>query len=296
MKFLFLSLWIFVNCLSIENTNVKSYRVTDAFGIEYNGQSRNYLVYTPDDYNSQKKYPLLFVFHGARGNAKDMQTLTEFDKIAQKEKLIIVYPYGSTNLETPSFFWNAFDCCGYAVENKIDDIGFVKKLIQVLKEDYSVDPQKIYATGFSNGGMLSIKLACEISDEFAAVATVGAAMFDLNCFPSRPIPIFFIQGKKDIVVPYEGGVGVNSSTKKAKLPAETSFLYWSKMHGCESEKSIETDKTIQLIASNCTTGAEVKLVAVKEEKHTWPKENYPASWEVWSFLKKWTKPKAKVPA
>jgi len=289
-KLLFFGLILaLLSCGSFFRKVEKIDRYQVGHSIEIDGRIRKYIVKTPNNYNSKKKYPLLLVFHGARGNPIDMQKITGFNKLADREDLIVVYPFGTTADEKQGFFWNAWECCGYALQHEVDDIRFVKKLISILKEDYSIESGRVYATGFSNGGMLSLRLACEASEEFAAIASVGGAMFHENCIPSVPISIFLIQGKKDRVVPIEGGVGKNSSTVSPKLPSFQTFQFWSKKNHCERQRSTETSNLITYETLDCKTKNTVKMVIVKDEEHSWPEKNYPTSEEIWKFLNKWTK-------
>lgn len=294
---LFGFIWIFsLGCGIFTKKQTKAQRLVEGFTLEIDGRVRNYLVHTPPNYDSRKKYPLLLAIHGARGNPAGMREVTRFDELSKKEEFIVVYPFGTTADEKIGYFWNAWECCGYALQHEVNDVKFIKKLISNVKEDFSIHPAKIYAAGFSNGGMMSLRLACEISEEFAAVASVGGSMFHENCKPSKPLPVYFIQGKKDRVVPVEGGVGKNSSTPSAKLPSFQMFQFWSGLHECMREKSIEDNKKIIYEALDCKSKKRVKMTIVKEEAHTWPQENYPASEEIWKFLKQWTLDSEKYPS
>ncbi|MCX7998960.1 MAG: alpha/beta hydrolase-fold protein [Leptospiraceae bacterium] len=270
-------------CASIQNLEIQQ-RVLEGQSIEVDARKRNYIVFTPSHYSSKKKYPLVFILHGAKGSPIGMQNMTQFNKIAEREGIILVYPFGTTHDKKIGYFWNAWECCGYALQHEVNDIKFFQRLVEVLSEEYSINKNQIFVLGFSNGGMMSLKLACDATELFRGVASVGGAMFHENCKPKKPIPVFLIQGGKDEVVPVKGGVGKNSSTPSAKLPSYQTFQFWFKKNACKRERSVE-EKTLSIAEGlECNQNGRVKMVIVKEEAHTWPEENYPASEEIWKFF------------
>lgn len=127
-----------------------------------------------------------------------MPRFTGFDEIAEAKGFAVAYPDGVDG------HWN--DGRGLS---SADDVGFVRALIDDVKHSYSIDPARVYASGISNGGFFSQKLACDLADEIAAVASVAATMPEplmATCHPARPISVMFIQGTKDPIVKIDGGV------------------------------------------------------------------------------------------
>ncbi|MCB9611537.1 MAG: prolyl oligopeptidase family serine peptidase [Sandaracinus sp.] len=123
--------------------------------------------------------------------------------MAEREGFVVVYPDGTGTIPT----WNAGGCCGSAVRDDVNDVGFVAAILDRLEGELCLDRDRVFATGMSNGGMMSHRLGCELSERFAAVAPVaGTLMFDA-CTPTRPVHVMHVHGSDDGHVPWEGGLG-----------------------------------------------------------------------------------------
>jgi len=167
----------------------------------YEGEDpRSYMLYVPTELNKNKPTPMVLNFHGLGSTAPDQNGYSQMEPLAEKYKFILVTPNGIENS------WNGGACCDPAVSQGIDDVGFVSDLIDKIMEDYCIDPKRIFATGLSNGGFLSNRLACELSDRIAAIAPVasGVALEDEDCSPSRPVPVIAFHGTLDPMIPYQG--------------------------------------------------------------------------------------------
>ncbi|MGH6612384.1 MAG: alpha/beta hydrolase family esterase, partial [Burkholderiaceae bacterium] len=158
-----------------------------SIAITHQGRERSALVYVPDSYSASKRAPLVLMFHGGGGNAPNAVRTAQMHAHADKHGLIVAYPAGTGRLENTLLTWNAWDCCGYAMQNEVDDVGFTRELIVALKSRYSIDANRIYATGLSNGGMMSYRLACELSDQIAAIAPVAGSLNTDSCTPREPV-------------------------------------------------------------------------------------------------------------
>ena len=206
---------LFFGCNSTESTS-RDLKGSDLVKAElfeqrvlHNGEEREYFLYVPDSYNENTEYPVLLNFHGFGGNAKDyIDYESDFRDVAEQEGVILVYPQGS--LLSGFSHWNA---APMAEDNKsnTDDIGFIELLIRNLQQDLSVDPNRIYATGFSNGGMFSYALGCFTEGLIAGVAAVSGLQLNLvNCSPSHPISVLIAHSTTDDVIPYTGSSDVAS--------------------------------------------------------------------------------------
>ena len=122
---------------------------------------------------------------------------------ADQDHFIVSYPSGTGRLSAVPT-WNSGNCCGYALENHIDDIGFFRALIEKLERDYAIDRKRIDFTGISNGAMMSYRVACELSDQVAAIAPVEGAL-NVDCHPSAPVSVLIFQGTAVRLVPFNGG-------------------------------------------------------------------------------------------
>jgi len=234
------------------------------------GRDRFFKVHLPLGYNEQKEYPLVLVFHGGLGNADNIETMTDFSLKADTSDFIVVYPYGTGAFDKKLLTWNTWDCCGYAHKKNIDDVSFIKKMLDVLKSKYKINEKMIYATGMSNGGMMCYMLACEMSDVFAAVAPVVATMFeDADCNPSNELSIIIFNSIDDQNIPYEGGIGERSLVKVNKMSIEKVVDFWSKKFNCRLLNKIDgTD--YQKINWGNTNGTEIIFYRMLKGGHTWP--------------------------
>ena len=148
-------------------------------------------------------------FHGGGTNAKTMVRFCGLNETADRDGFLAVYPNGSgrnPNLLT----WNAGNCCAYAMRQNVDDVGFVGALLDDLSGFANVDPKRVFATGMSNGGMLAYRLASELSQRIASIASVSGPMGTDACRPTRPVSVLHFHGTSDEFAPYAGGRGPKS--------------------------------------------------------------------------------------
>ena len=139
--------------------------------MRFGREKRSYWVYLPEGYDGEEALPMVFAFHGYTAYAEGMVEYVDFRKAADAHGVIMVFPQGS--LLDNLTHWNVG---GWTNHSKKDDVGFVSAIIDAMEKKYSIDPNRVYATGHSNGGYMSIKLACELGDRIAAVASVSGSM------------------------------------------------------------------------------------------------------------------------
>ncbi|KXJ99897.1 MAG: poly(3-hydroxybutyrate) depolymerase [Acidobacteria bacterium OLB17] len=237
---------------------------------------RTYILHLPKGYKSGSKLPLVLVFHGGGGNAANMAGLTGFNEKADKENFIVVYPNGSNRFGTDKMLtWNAIGCCSYAANEKIDDVAFVSKLIDTMTRDYGVDSKRVYATGFSNGAMLSFRLGAELSDKIAAIAPVSGSIFADTPAPKSAVSVLMFNGTADQNVPYNGGKSINYTVLRAQnedfTSAAASAEHFAKGNECgqrpATQKAVGGTKTVY---SGCSEGTDVILYTIDGGGHTWP--------------------------
>lgn len=167
----------------------------------HDGIERQYLLYLPENYDGITKLPLMLNFHGFAGNVKEYMSDTNMRALADIENFILVYPQG---LELGGFsHWNP-SLEGADNKSDSDDLGFIEALINNLSSQNLIDNKRIYACGFSNGGMMSYGLANHKSNLIAAIGSVSGSMLDSDIIPSHPMPIIKIHGTADEVIPYNG--------------------------------------------------------------------------------------------
>jgi polyhydroxybutyrate depolymerase len=145
-----------------------------SFSLEHGGQGRSYLVHVPPQAVSRKLLPVVLNFHGATSSSHQQERYSGMDGASDHFRFIVVYPNGSGRWGHLS--WNAGLCCAYAMFRREDDVGFVRALLDDLAKRTAIDHTRIYATGISNGAMMSYRLAVEASDLIAAIAPVAGSM------------------------------------------------------------------------------------------------------------------------
>jgi len=207
--------------------------------IEIGGRTRTYRLHIPPHIESEKIYPLIFVLHGGGRNAWNAHRVTRFSRAADANGFIVCYPEG-TGSERFRLTWNAGYCCGYASDNKVDDVAFFEALVSLFKLTLRIDSRAIYVAGISNGGMMALRLAIEMSDTFAAVASVAGAQPPLDTEPLEPINILLIHGTDDVYVPYDGGIGVKGSRSNVyHASVSETVRYWVRYNGCNPDPKCE---------------------------------------------------------
>ena len=234
------------------------------------GRDRFFRVHLPLGYNSQKEYPVVFVFHGGLGNPDNVEKTTDFSFKADREGFIAVYPYGTGSFEKKLLTWNTWNCCGYADKKNIDDVEFIKKVLENVKSKYKINDKMIFAAGFSNGGMMCYLLACEMPDKFAAVAPVAATMFNENeCNAANDVSMIIFNSLDDKQIPYEGGIGDESIVKVEKMPVGKVIDFWTKKFNCTFLNKIDGNNYQKINFGN-KNGTEIVFYRLQKGGHSWP--------------------------
>lgn len=234
------------------------------------GISRTSLLHVPASYDATKGLPLVLDFHGFGSDGAQQLVLSKMAQASDAHGFVVAHPYGI------AASWNAGNkCCGTAWTDSVDDVAFVKALLELIEAEYCIDPRRVYATGMSNGGFLSHRLACEMADTFAAVAPVAGVLGFPDCHPSRPIPILHFHGTADPVVPYGGGnpvldVGLGGTLDFPSVA--TSMDTWRAIDGCTAPKQTlgTVGDTTCVRWGGCQGDAELILCSVDGGGHTWP--------------------------
>lgn len=235
--------------------------------LRHDGRRRGYVVHVPAGVGVEKPAPLVIVLHGGFGQGKGALEMTRFDAAADRHKFIAAAPNGVSRS------WNAGRCCGPAMKNKVDDAGFLSALIDKLSKDFRIDPKRVYATGMSNGAMMSYRLACELSGRIAAIGPVAATMQTAACSPSRPVPVIHFHGTSDPRAPYAGGPAGGGFTKPRVDSSVADVMeFWRKADRC-SGKGKETFRRGAagcVSYAPCAGGAEVLQCTIAGGGHSWP--------------------------
>lgn len=243
--------------------------------IVIDGKRRTYLVHLPRGYSKSKPLPVVLAFHGGGGNAQNMEKMSGFNEKADKENFIVVYPNGSGRMENILLTFNAIGCCDHAMEQNIDDVTFVSRLIDKVAGEYSVDKKRVYATGFSNGALISYRLAAEMPEKLAAIAPVAGALFESSPKPKGKVAVLIIHGLADTAVPYNGDTSMREKVAKRQSEPFKSVSYaanyWMTNNNCKPTPDKTTSgKLITEKYSGCSSGNDVEVISIIDGLHAWP--------------------------
>jgi len=246
------------------------------WNIMHDGLTRSYYIHVPAGYSRQNPAPVVINMHGGAGNAKSQRLISQTDKASDKYGFIVVYPEGTNSgrkLVNPSgYTWNAGTCCGWAMKNGIDDVGFIGAVLDDLEKRFNIDKKRIFATGMSNGAMMSYRLACELSSRIVAIAPVAGPMGMTECSPSRPVSVIHFHGTDDEFAPYKGGRGPKSFSKTDFASVDETISFWLEKNGLKGTKPKTTNAgdAIGYSYGPSENGAEVELWVINGGGHTWP--------------------------
>jgi polyhydroxybutyrate depolymerase len=235
-------------------------------------RGRTYLLHLPPVYDGKRLLPLVIVLHGGGGNAPGAVRMTGFSEKADKEGFVVVYPNGSGRLKTRLLTWNSGNCCGYAMDQNVDDVGFIRALIDELVTLRAIDPKRVYVTGMSNGGMMTYRLGCELSDKIAAIAPVAGALNVENCQPANPVSVIIFHGTADEHVLYKGGEPIQKVDRHYRVDKSVAYAvsFWVKHDGCSETPQRSEKGSIQAEIYGGKDGVEVVLYTVNGGGHAWP--------------------------
>ena len=242
-------------------------------------RGRAYLLYAPPTYDPATPTPLVVLLHGRPSNASAMAQISRMNAVAARHGFLVVYPEGIDNE------WNAFgDLTGQRSVAPQDDVKFLETLVRDLALDLNLDRRRIYVGGFSNGGFMTYRLACDAADTFAAFAAVGANLYSVltdKCRGSRPSPILIMHGTADPSVPYNGVTVRDADDREIRVSIgsqETAAFFIRRNH-CSLAGASTTfpergqspgTHVIRFVPKDCDAGAPVQFWIVNGGGHTWP--------------------------
>ena len=253
--------------------------------IMHNGIQRDYRLFIPSGYSASSPAPLVFNLHGYTSNALEQQFYSGMDAVAEANDFLVCYPNGIGNA------WNV----EWSFGSTADDVGFISALIDALADDYSINLSRVYSCGMSNGGFMSYRLACELNDKIAAIASVTGSMVPgYACTPGKPVPVLEIHGTADPTVPYNGQANLC-------IDIDDVIDFWANNNNCEPDPDTVFIEN-SVIADLCTAtrfdfneceNSKVSLIKINGGAHTWPGSSFilgitnqdiSASEEIWAFF------------
>ncbi|MEI6516399.1 MAG: PHB depolymerase family esterase [bacterium] len=265
-----------------------SYELSKSLDLRTGSYHRRFLLHAPPAAPSSPARPLVVVLHGAFSTAQDMEKWTGWSDLADREGLVVLYPEGIGLLGYLQH-WNAGHCCGRAVQEGWDDIGFINAAIDGVCTNLNIDPSRIYMVGLSNGGMLAYRFAAEHTARLAACAVVSGTIGSragtnepawTMPLPDRPLPILILHGDADASVPYQGGFPAKGKREIRFSPVSEAVTLWRIANGCGTEARREESLgggMIQEWWTNPSGTCEVGLCRLHGWGHQWPGGPFTAS-------------------
>lgn len=266
-------LFIIVTLLYLFSPSFRSKTLT------LSSQKREYLLHLPSGYRQKnaQKLPLVIALHGFTDRPRVMELYSGWSRKADQENFIVVYPRGSNSEKYPKTSWNAKFCCGVGVVENIDDVTFISELIDELIKNYSVDAEKVHVVGFSNGGMMTYRLAQEIPEKIAGIGVVAGTVAGKNPSeasftefspPSKQLRTIILHGTLDDTVPLRGGLN------KAKDKEFKSFAHaeevWKNSYDCSLEMKTENlNHSVTAHTYSCDNKQLLKTLVFQNSGHVW---------------------------
>jgi len=237
--------------------------VVERIEVPVGGAERTALTISPLE-RGGSALPAVVVLHGLGVNANAMSRAVDWREAVANRRFIAVFPQGIADS------WNLGPCCPPASLAGVRDLDFLDQLLDDLVEDPGVDADRVYLTGFSNGGLMVYELACRRSDTFAAVAPMAASNLT-GCSPSQPLSLLHQHADPDPVVPYGGGLGLGSLLSVRPFPAVPGTVAaWAEASGCSADPAESADADVErFVWQDCADGVEVELVRVPGRGHQW---------------------------
>jgi polyhydroxybutyrate depolymerase len=242
--------------------------------------ARQVFLHAPPGAN--KPRPLVIALHGAGETGQDFANDTGFSRLADREDFLVAYPSAGS----PNAFWNMSG----SVPGGSNDVEAIERSLDQLEAAVCVDPARVFVTGVSNGGGMTARLGCELSERLAGVASVAGGYRALPpCKPERPLPVLEIHGTADQVVPYGGKPpDFNGSVKR--------WLWlWRRIDGCQgkADRVVPGPGVTEIAWRHCTAGTRVEHVRLDGQAHGWPggprtdppPAPFAATWRTWQFFR-----------
>ena len=213
------------------------------------------------------------MLHGSGQDGRVIEELSQMDSVSERYNMIIAYPDGTRSiLGKISADWNSGECCGYAARKNVDDMTFLRGIIEDLAQHRVINPRRIYVAGFSSGAELAFRAGCELSDRVSAIAVVSGSIALGHCSPPQSVSLLAIQGTADDEVPFDDAIpdSLNEPVATWATKATPSVRYWSAMQGCTANEIRQISAHVQKTEFTGCRNSNVALYAIAGGTHGWP--------------------------
>ncbi len=262
--------------------------------LDHDGVTRSYVLHVPANYDPGFPVPLVLALHGLGDMATNFSNVG-LSQVADQEDFFVVYPQAVADPIFGAAWNNGAGSLGIVINASVDDVGFLDALIDQIATEYVIDLERVYCTGFSMGGIMTHRMACEMSHRLAAVASVAGPLPDAsaaNCPTERPMPVMHMHGTADGVVAYADGSF--SGFDAGLTGAEETVDFWKTHNGCDEVMGITMlpdtaadGYTIETWdATGCEEDGRALLYKIEGADHTWLQSNndVDANVEIWNFF------------
>jgi polyhydroxybutyrate depolymerase len=235
------------------------------------GLARSFYLHLPQGFSAARHYPLLVLLHGHGNNGATILHQTKMEAVADRYHFIVASPNGTGRFGRLGLTWNAGTCCGSAQEKRVDDAGFLATLIDTLAAVLPVDRARVTIAGFSAGGMLALRVACDRSGVASIYVNVQGTMPDTTCRPSRPVSMLLFAGDADEDMQEEHAENRRHHGRAFSTSAMGTLRFWARRNGCDSTFTVlRAEGHTDYRATGCAAGTETELVTVHDHPHAWP--------------------------
>ncbi|GAA1572479.1 PHB depolymerase family esterase [Actinomadura kijaniata] len=226
---------------------------------------RPYLLHVPEGRPARGRLPLVVALHGGLNDAAYLTRQSRLNDQADRHGFAVAYPNGLLGT------WNAGGCCSVARVAGVDDVGYLDRLLDTLVREGLADPRRVYLAGFSNGGGMAYRYACERPGRVAAVGVVSGSLASL-CHPRERVSVLAFHGTADFSVPYHGGGNLDFDVKVPFLPVRWVMDIWRRLNGLPalSRPYLDRGHTRCRTTGRGPDGTEVALCTVDGGGHEWP--------------------------
>lgn len=245
------------------------------FTFEHGGLKREYRVHVPRSFRPGRPMPLVVALHGGGGDADFQASDERYGLISKSEAagFIVAFPNGSSRLPSGALAtWNAGACCGGAVRNQVDDVGFLRAVIVRIGRQAGIDRKRVFVIGMSNGAMMAYRMACEAPDILRGIAAVAGTDNSLSCPPGRSVPLIHFHARNDDHVPFVGGSGSRALTQVNYVSVPATIAKWT----ARNRTGHVPHRVVQRPGATCDRyeplagGAPVELCVTDTGGHSWP--------------------------
>jgi polyhydroxybutyrate depolymerase len=245
--------------------------VTTRHSITVGRRKRTFYLRLPPGFSDSREYPLVILLHGHTNNGASVLHQTKLEAVADRYDFILAAPNGTGRFGRLGLTWNADTCCGSAQAKHVDDVGFLSALVDTLTRVLPIDRARVVIAGFSAGGMLALRVACDRSSIASIYVNVQGTMPDTTCAPSRPVSMLLIAGDDDEDMRTEHAENERRNGHAFATSAMGTLRFWARRNECDADFATrDTREFTDRTAMHCTAGVVTRLVTVLGHPHAWP--------------------------